>query len=697
LKGAITELVNNGKRYLSIKALKTYYSPKMATIYERITGATKHGACHLVYDGRKDDVLSDTQEEITTEFTDVGTNEDGKQGEDEIDATEMKIIEDIKPGAIKDPDDPLLKHMEVFMTDDELKQKGARVSGGPALVYSFFNTVEGAGIFSKILDLHGFTEFSDTTEKLDAKTIARMPRYAFIRGGMDLKLKINIMRIFNSKANVHGQLIRVVFVTQAAAEGISLFNLRQIHIMEPFWDNVMIEQVEGRGFRIKAHQYIQNSADRFITVYKYVSHRASYTSKLANINASTESTDQYILDLAKKKDVFREEVKLLRARAAVDCINNGAYNDLGAKCFTFNDTKGRSYTAEIDGSSREPTERIVGQKINATREFNVVDRVTTEKYLTFVDDPAVKISITRAGGSLEVMADIVYVAPPGWKQGDSSNKSLMRIAGYLAKFNVTGGKTIVKFMEDITNIKRVNEQTASLARPKPIPSLKSKQTSAPAPAATAAATGKSETLSVPKQPSASAQASKSAVGIAPKSMAKELMQDDAKEKLPMQIKGKLRKPPAITSTVTEIEGDLLKLELRPDHDLIVHQANCKSTRAAGLALNIFKTYPDTNIYKDKKVTREVGKALITEPVVHLFGENDPSNPPSELPERPGWFQQALDDLALKLESKKDITLYFPYGIGCGLAKGNWKTYRDIIETWSKENTNIKVFIVRKPK
>lgn len=44
-------------------------------------------------------------------------------------------------------------------------------------------------------------------------------------------------------------------------------------------------------------------------------------------------------------------------------------------------------------------------------------------------------------------------------------------------------------------------------------------------------------------------------------------------------------------------------------------------------------------------------------------------------ERKKWFQDCLDIL----DSNNYGTVAMPYGIGCGLAGGKWKDYKDMIE------------------
>ena len=54
--------------------------------------------------------------------------------------------------------------------------------------------------------------------------------------------------------NRHGEIIKVFMITSAGAEGISLRNVRYVHIVEPYWHPVRMEQVIGRARRICSHQ-----------------------------------------------------------------------------------------------------------------------------------------------------------------------------------------------------------------------------------------------------------------------------------------------------------------------------------------------------------------------------------------------------------------------------------------------------------
>lgn len=152
------------------------------------------------------------------------------------------------------------------------------------------------------------------------------------------------------------------------------------------------------------------------------------------------------------------------------------------------------------------------------------------------------------------------------------------------------------------------------------------------------------------------------------------------------------------SSIIEIQGNLLDIPADQLQNVyIVHQANCTSTYAKGLAAELFKKYPYCNIYKDPtmKEKRVVGACLVTPPVVHLFGQHDPGKARSkmELSLREAQFRSALRMLD-KLVAK-DATLYFPHGIGCGLAGGDWDRYRSFIQNWA-HSTGRTVYIIKLP-
>ena len=69
--------------------------------------------------------------------------------------------------------------------------------------------------------------------------------------------------------NLRGDIIKLIMISKAGAEGISLYNVRYVHIMEPYWHAVRVDQVIGRARRINSHAQLPES-ERNIKVFSYL-------------------------------------------------------------------------------------------------------------------------------------------------------------------------------------------------------------------------------------------------------------------------------------------------------------------------------------------------------------------------------------------------------------------------------------------
>lgn len=125
-----------------------------------------------------------------------------------------------------------------------------------------------------------------------------------------------------------------------------------------------------------------------------------------------------------------------------------------------------------------------------------------------------------------------------------------------------------------------------------------------------------------------------------------------------------------------INGDLLAIK----KGIICHQVNCKYVMGAGLAAQIRKAYPEH--YSDYMSRyAHLGGLCITQIysdfyVVGIYGQDSYG--------RNGLYTDyaALEKgllAAAKFAAEKGQPIYLPFGIGCGLAGGNWQTVSSIIE------------------
>lgn len=143
--------------------------------------------------------------------------------------------------------------------------------------------------------------------------------------------------------------------------------------------------------------------------------------------------------------------------------------------------------------------------------------------------------------------------------------------------------------------------------------------------------------------------------------------------------------------LTVIIGDILEYV---DFGFIVHQCNCVTTDAKGLAKRIFDRYPEANIYSNGTV-RRLGDVIIKGRIINLIGQYYPGKPKykndtSKI--RENNFSNALEKIQLIIPEHSKI--YFPYNIGCGLAGGNWNNYFNMIKLFAENNPKLNIVIVK---
>ena len=100
---------------------------------------------------------------------------------------------------------------------------------------------------------------------------------------------------FNSLSNKYGRHCRMLMTTSAGSEGISLRHVRQVHIMEPYWNRVRIDQVIGRARRVYSHLELV-AEQQNVQVFEYIT---KFPEK--EITALEEDIPELFLDYIKHK------------------------------------------------------------------------------------------------------------------------------------------------------------------------------------------------------------------------------------------------------------------------------------------------------------------------------------------------------------------------------------------------------------
>jgi hypothetical protein len=181
-------------------------------------------------------------------------------------------------------------------------------SEGIILVYS--QLLEGGVIpMALALESIGFKNWNKPLLKSTTKKGAYS--YCMLTGTSSLSPNSEeAIRILNLPENQNGDKIKVVLITKAASEGVDLKNIRQIHIMDPWWNLNRVEQIIGRGIRFRSHKLLPFEK-RNAQIFLYT----AYSGKI-------ETVDHYMYRFAEKKAKKIGVITRMLKENAMDCVMN---------------------------------------------------------------------------------------------------------------------------------------------------------------------------------------------------------------------------------------------------------------------------------------------------------------------------------------------------------------------------------------
>lgn len=170
-----------------------------------------------------------------------------------------------------------------------------------ALVYSTFLEA-GLLAFVKYLELNNYTSYTDKSDKL---------HYAIFSGQQSSEEKETIIKICNSEENKNGKLISILLISKSGAEGLDLKNVRSVHIMEPYWNYSLIEQIIARAVRYKSHELLPKE-DQNVQTYIYLSDYNSEflkkeKAKIKETNKSSKKISK--LEFTTDINIFKNAIK----------------------------------------------------------------------------------------------------------------------------------------------------------------------------------------------------------------------------------------------------------------------------------------------------------------------------------------------------------------------------------------------------
>jgi len=265
---------------------------------------------------------------------------------------------------------------------------------GLHLLYSHFRTIEGIGIMRLILLANGMAEFKLKREgeewALDiAEENMEKPKFVLYTGTETPEEKEIIRNVYNgtwefvpqpivtelrkyAENNIYGDVIKMIMITSSGAEGINLRNTRYVHIVEPYWHMVRVEQVVGRARRICSHQDLPEAL-RTVKVFLYVSTLSDQQKTdeknvelrirdISRVDRKTPvTTDESLYEIASSKQRINNEFLRAIKETAVDCniyagLKQGA-NTEPYVCYGYGLVESNNYSSypsfEVDANVKE--------------------------------------------------------------------------------------------------------------------------------------------------------------------------------------------------------------------------------------------------------------------------------------------------------------------------------------------------------
>ncbi len=195
--------------------------------------------------------MSDTQYEIykskdnKTNFDEDTINLDIPDTETSGSYNELSIISNSSTPVFSSKADVSKHSCKIQKMVEKIKE-----SEGKVFVYSFY-IPRGIELIEKALLLNGINSFRS------------------IKGDTTKQDRDNIMSTFNSVSNLNGEKIKILIASNVLSQGVSLKAIREIHILEPTWNEQGLQQIIGRGIRNFSHDQLPESK-RNISIYKYI-------------------------------------------------------------------------------------------------------------------------------------------------------------------------------------------------------------------------------------------------------------------------------------------------------------------------------------------------------------------------------------------------------------------------------------------
>lgn len=201
-----------------------------------------------------------------------------------------------------------LKNLKQYSIKFYKIMKRVKRSHGPCMIYSAFKGYAGLKSLIEVLKAQGYKDYKTAGQG--------RKRYCVWSGDEKPEYREEMKFVFNSKENFNGSRIKIILGSPAMREGLSIYNVRQVHVLDVYWNLSRLSQIYGRAVRFCSHKTLPKN-ERVVDIYLY----------LATHPKIKETVDQYIYKLALKKYALVEQFEMALKESAIDCELNANANE----------------------------------------------------------------------------------------------------------------------------------------------------------------------------------------------------------------------------------------------------------------------------------------------------------------------------------------------------------------------------------
>lgn len=294
-------------------------------------------------------------------------------------------------------------------------------SQGLCLIYSEFVDAGALPICAALEKYGGYQNYYQKNNE-QKKNV-----YVYLSAKSD---KGEMLQLFNSEKNINGNIIKVCIIGSSFAEGVDFKNIREIHILDPWWHLQKINQIIGRGIRYKSHDNLrpkyQSDED------KYPIHDLQNTTVYLHCNINMEKNvvkhspdyEMYKRAITKQYEIAR--ITRIIKKNALDC--NAPWNirpiyDYKVKIKGSNgkeikeyDINEKDYSFECDFDKCEfecsikvKTDMIENEELNEDLLFYEAETVRNEIIEYFKTNNTIFISVDAMKENLQYKNNIIDI------------------------------------------------------------------------------------------------------------------------------------------------------------------------------------------------------------------------------------------------------------------------------------------------